>query len=729
MGLYIAYASSVPQNEIIDEIAQNGGPVRIEGIVHDTALTSSGAQRLTVFTESISSGGKTHYERLKVLASLKEEPEGEIITAGSRVYLIGTLWGLQPTRNPGGFSEFHYLGARGYDYTMRVEFWRDDGATFSFRSVLRELRDSISAVYYASLPEEKAGILSAMVTGDRGGLTHNVRDIYRDSGIYHVLVISGMHISIMGLFIDRALRQIASVKTAAFITLGFLCVYCIFTGASTSTVRAVIMAGVLVASKLFWKEPDLVSSASIAGIAMLTYEPLWLFDIGFQYSFSAVLGLGFFAQPVSFYIKKITGVKKGPKLWGMELTAASLIVFIVTIPVQVYHFNQLITYSIFVNLLVIPLLSFVIVPGFIMGLLGLVSMSLAGLMAGLIYFLLAFYENISLFAANLPFSKILVASPHYLLAFTFMGLLAVFWYLFASEANSRAKYSLLGAALILYITSLSIYYNRPKDPIMIMLDVGQGDATVIERFGEVYIIDSGGWHLGDELSFLEIERNTGARVVAPYLAHRGIGRVDGIFISHLHADHAAGAIELMDIIDVKNLYLHVHMDKEDPIYLLLEEAALRNGVEKIFLKAGDTFESDGGIAFMVLGPSENVSYENINESSMVLYVDMGLSIMFTGDIGLPTEQRLLLGFTNLQTDILKVAHHGSRFSTGDEFVNVLRPRAAIAGVSLHNTFGHPHPSVISRFNERNISFYSTDTHGAIIINLKNNRITTMLGDY
>ena len=726
LGLILSYTAVIPRNETIDEIARRGGPVRIEGVVHDAVITPSGMQRLTVFTERISSGGQTHYERLKIQAAPRAEQDGETVSAGSRIYLIGTLWALQPARNPGGFSELYHLGARGYDYTMRVEFWREDGYEFSFRRTLRELRDRVTAVYYASLPEEKAGILSAMVTGDRSGLTDHVRELYRDSGIYHVLVISGMHISIMGLFMDRLLRQFLPVRTAAFTTLFFLCVYCVFTGASTSTVRAVIMAGVFLSSKLFYKEPDLVSSASLAGLIMLIYEPRWIFDIGFQYSFSAVLGLGFFTHPLSHYLREKTAIVKGPKLWLMELVSSSLIIFVATVPVQVYHFNHLITYSIFVNMLVLPLLSFIIVPGFIMGLLGLISPPLAGLLSGLIYFLLAFYEFVSLFAADLPFSRILIASPGYLWAFAFMGILAGLWYLFASEAAPVFKLRTAAAVIILYILFFGIYFTGPRDPIMIKLDVGQGDAVVIERFGEVYIVDGGGWSRGYE-PFAEIGRNTGARVIAPYLAHRGIGRVDGIFVSHLHADHVVGAIELMGIVDVARLYMHPLKDRDCPMFILLEEAAVNNGVEKVLLSAGDTFESAEGIRFMVLGPSATVNYESDNEASMILYVDMGLRVMFTGDIGFPSEERLVRRFSNLHTDILKVAHHGSRFSTSDEFLNAIRPRAAIAGVGVHNVFGHPHPSVVSRFYERNIDFYSTNTHGAITINLRSNRITTMLG--
>ena len=725
-GLIFAFVSARPANMDIEEIARQGGHVVIEGIVHDAVMSTTGMQVLTIITESIDSGGERFYERLRIRAVPRTEDGGQSISIGSRLRLSGTLWTLQPARNPGGFSELNHLGARRYDYTIRVESWQElgeIGTSFSARYTLRGLRERIVEVYYTALPEEKAGILAAMVTGERSGITEYVRNLYRDSGIFHVLVVSGMHISILGLFVDTMLRKITTIKAAAFITLAFLFVYCIFTGASTSTVRAVIMASVLVFGKLFQREPDLVSSASLAGLIMLFYEPRWLFDIGFQYSFSAVLGLGFFMRPMSFYIKQRTGLQTGIRLRIMEVASSSLIVFIATIPVQIYHFNQLITYSVFVNLLILPLLSFILIPGFIMGIVGLVSIEIAMVFSGVIYFLLAFYEQVSLLASRLPHAQILIATPHYLWAMAFMGILAGLWYLFASGVSYGFKLRAAGAVIAGYIVLFGVYSALPRAPIMIKLDVGQGDAVVIERYGEVFIVDGGGWPLR------EIGQNTGDRIIAPYLARRGIRRIDAIFVSHLHRDHVVGAIELLWLKDVERIYLPVRIDKSYPIFAILEEAAYYNDVEMVFVQAGDMFRSAGGISFMVLSPSGYHRYPSTNEASMVLYAYIdGMRIMFTGDIGMDTERVIAQRFSHIQTDILKVAHHGSRFSTSDEFLDAARPQTAIAGVGRHNVFGHPHPTVVDRLAERGIEFYSTHTHGAITINLRTGSITTMIGD-
>ncbi|MCL2564891.1 MAG: DNA internalization-related competence protein ComEC/Rec2 [Defluviitaleaceae bacterium] len=726
MGMVLAYSVALPQSSAVDEIASRGGPVTVVGLVHDVTFTTTGMQRLTIFTESITAGGEVYYERLKIRAATPADRDELIITPGSRVSFVGTLHKLQPPRNPGGFNELHHLGARGYDYTMRIVYHSVIGRGTTFLSALRGFRDNITAIYYQWLPYDKAGIISAMVTGDRSGLTDYVRELYRDSGIYHVLVISGMHISIMGLFADRLLRRFVSTKAAAFATLGFLCVFAIFTGASTSTVRAVLMIAILLFSKFFQKEPDLVSSASLAGLIMLFYEPRWVFDVGFQYSFSAVLGLGFFLNPIVWNFKKKTEIEKGPLLWFMELFAASLIVFVSTIPVQIYHFNHILPYQIFVNMVILPLLSFIIVPGFIMGLLGLIFSPAGGLLSGLIYFLLAFYENVSLFVIGLPFSRILRATPHYLFAISFLGALVGLWYLSASDAKVKIKVKFAITAFSIWILVFGIYSLLPRVPIMIKLDVGQGDAVVIERYGEVFIIDAGGWHSSDQ-PIREVGRNTGARVIIPYLERRGISRIDGVFVSHLHLDHAFGAVELLEFMEVARLYLPILTDRSYLVYQMLINTAMENDVEVVYLRAGDFFESPEGISFLVLSPSENVIYENTNEASLVLYVDMGQRVMFTGDIGLPTEERLIRHFSHLDIDILKLAHHGSRFSTGDAFLDATMPNVAIAGVGMHNVFGHPHPTVTSRLYDRGVLFYSTHTHGAITINLNDNRITTMLG--
>jgi len=723
VGVILSITSAHPTNSDIDQIAQHGEHVTIEGVVHDAIINQSGTQVLTIFTDTIISDDYTYYERLQIRIVSRGEAAEQIITAGSRLRVVGSLHTLQSARNPGGFSELNHLGARGYDYTIRVDSWHVLEAGINTRSVLRELRDRVISVYYASLPDDKAGILAAMVTGERSGITDYVRNLYRDSGIFHVLVVSGMHISILGLFVERVLRQVITAKAAATIAIGFLVIYCIFTGASTSTVRAVIMASVLVLAKLFQKEPDVVSSASFAGLVMLFYEPRWLFDIGFQYSFAAVLGLGFFARPTMDYLSEITGRQKGLKLRILQGFTSSLIVFVVTMPIQIYHFNQVVTYSVFANLLVVPLLSLILIPGFIMGIVGLFSVELAMVFSGVIYFLLAFYEQLGLFISGLPHAQILVATPHYLWTFAFVGLLAGGWYLFASEASRELKLRLMGATLGVYLISFGIYSALPNAPIMIKLDVGQGDAVVIERYGEVFVIDAGGW------SFREVGQSTGARIVAPYLEHRGISHIDAIFVSHLHRDHAFGVIELMEIVNVDRIYFSTRIDKGYPIWTLLEEAAAYNDVEIRFLQAGDYFRSSGGISFLVLSPSDDHRYPNTNEASKVMYLDIdGLRVMFTGDIGTDTERLIAQRFSHLRTDILKVAHHGSRFSTGDLFLDAANPSAAIAGVGVHNPFNHPHPTVVDRFLERGIDFYSTHTHGAITIDLRTHEITTMLGD-
>ena len=723
IGFILTINSARPTNIIIEEVARRGGHVTIEGVVYDAVRNQSGVQVLTIRTEKITAGGETFYERLQIRMLPRGERAEQTLVIGSRVRVVGSLWALSPARNPGGFNELHHLGARGYDYTMRPDSWQvleEGGNALSF---LRELRDSIVAVYYRALPDEKAGILAAMVTGDRSGITDYVRNLYRDSGIFHILVVSGMHISILGLVVDKVLRQIMNMKTAAIITIGFLMVYCIFTGASTSTVRAVIMAAVLVCSKLFQKEPDLVSSASFAGLVMLIYEPRWIFDIGFQYSFSAVLGLGFFARPLTDYIKSRTGLKRGIRLWIMQGATSSLIVFITTAPVQMYHFNQIITYSVFANLIVIPLLSFIVIPGFIMGVVGLVSFEMALVFSGVIYFLLAFYEQLALFISTLPVAQILVATPHYLWSFAFAGVLVGVWHLFASYARWEFKLRAAKGIVAVYILAFGIYSAMPNSPIMIKLDVGQGDAVIIERHGEVFVIDAGGW------PFRDVGQNTGARIVAPYLAHRGISCIDAIFVSHLHRDHAFGVIELMQIKNVERVYFSTRINKDYPIFALLYEAARDNDVELVFVQAGDSFRSPGGIEFLVLGPSEHNRYSNTNEASMVLYADIdGMRVIFSGDIGIEAERLITRRFSHLRTDILKLAHHGSRFSTGDEFLLATTPAAAIAGVGVHNMYNHPHPSVVERLYEHNIELYSTNTHGAITIDLRTREITTMLGD-
>ena len=715
-GMALSYFSYIPGDMQAEKYAATGVEVIVYGRVGAVDYTYTGRQKITLEANRIYAQGKAEGANIKIQITLGED---QLAICGSEVEIRGVLQQLEPARNPGGYNEKLYLAARKFDYKMYGDLLSEKLA-FNIHFVMDKIRSEISAVYEKILPEREAGILKSMIIGDKSSLDDYVKAMYKEAGIYHILVISGLHISITALFMEWILSHFLSVKKAAAVSIVFICIYCVFTGAGISAVRAVIMASVVIIAKIIYREADLLSSASFAAVLLLIYEPLYAFDIGFQYSFSAVFGIGLLADPMGKAMKCAFGsIIKNMKDGNEEFLRAGnrlcavfgtcIAVFIATIPVQIYHFNYIFPFSAIANMIILPLVPVIVVGGFVTALMGFFSITIAHIIAGPVYLLLEFYEAICIFLENIPFSKILTATPEYMLCVIFIIGIILWAACFEMRLNKR---KIVAAGISLFCAFALIFtLNAMKEalPSVTMLDVGQGDCSVIQRGKEVFVVDGGGWY------GREIGRNTGSSVLVPYLDYKGIGHVDGAFISHLDSDHATGIIELVYEKSVGVLYLPITADLGSPMYAELYEACEKMGVPIVFLSKGDKIGNESGAYFMVLSPTASDSYKDDNEASMVLFMNMGLKYVFAGDINFNKEEEIAANFNNLDCDVLKIAHHGSKYSTGEVFLDSLKPEIAMAGAGVNNSFGHPSVEVQNLLAERNIDFYSTNRHGAVII--------------
>ena len=716
IGLMVAYFSFSPKSSWAEERANAGAEVSVEGRVISISYTYTGRQKLELKVTKIHAGSEAEKTNIKIQVTLEAD---QFVSSGSDVVITGILQHLEPTRNPGGYNEKLYLGARKFDYKMYGSL-KSEAVNLNIHFVMDKVRSRITECYDTVLPKREAGILKSMILGDKSGIDDYIKDMYREAGIYHILVISGLHISITALVVEWILSHFLNVKKAALASIAFICIYCVFTGAGVSAVRAVIMAVVVIVAKVIYRESDLLSSASFSAILLLIYEPLYAFDIGFQYSFSAVFSIGLLAEPVGTALKramntaltKTENENKEILMISNRICAAlgtCLAVFIGTMPVQIYHFNYIYPLSVIVNMIIVPLVPMIVVLGFIIALVGFVSSFSAHVLAGAAYVFLEIYESICIFSENIPISKILVATPNYMLCILFLICIITWAACFEMRLKSH-KIAIVGLMVFsVFGVVCAAESLRKEPPTITMLDVGQGDCTVVESGGEVFVIDGGGWY-GRELG-----RNTGAGILVPYLDHKGIGYVDGAFISHLDSDHAMGIIELIYEKPVGVVYLPYTPDLENPLYIALKEACDEKKVPIVHLARGEKIATESAIDFVVLSPSASQDYKDGNESSLVLFMNMDLKYVFAGDIGFDAEEEIVAAFENLDCHVLKVAHHGSKYSTGELFLDTLKPEVAIAGAGVNNNYGHPSVEVESRLGERNIDFYSTKSCGAVII--------------
>jgi competence protein ComEC len=378
------------------------------------------------------------------------------------------------------------------------------------------------------------------------------------------------------------------------------------------------------------------------------------------------------------------------------------------------------TYTVLVNIILFPTFFLLVAAGFITGLAGLVSLNAAYFLSGSLYYLLNFYEIILEFFVSLPFSRVLTGYiPLYAAAayFSFVAALSRFLLKY-TNAGKLKKYVLLTFAALAACVCAKAVASRSF--AVTMLDVSQGDCFVIRNGGKTCVIDGGGrvnYGAGSAQS-VSTGNNTGARVLVPYLNYSGVQTVDAAIITHLEHDHAIGVIELLYLKKVKTLYMP-ETATESELYFEAEQAARQNNTEIKFLQSGDILQI-GGIKLYCLNPSETTKGLNANESSLVLkLVTEDLSVLFTADISQLTES-LLTERENLQSDILKIAHHGSKYSSSDEFLNKVSARLAIVSYSKYNNYGFVSDEVKTRLNERKIPLLSTAENGAVTIT-KNSR--------
>ncbi|MDR2899396.1 MAG: ComEC/Rec2 family competence protein [Clostridiales bacterium] len=746
-----------------------GKDVSVSGLVVDTSLTGTGKQKLVLKAEHYTYADSEYDWPEKVQIVLGE---GEFVNPGDIISVSGIVNHTETARNPGAYNEYMNLGSEKIYHKMYGALNTVYPPVLNAYTVSNTLKNKIAAVYDTHLPKKEASILKSMILGDTSDLDEDIEGLYKTAGIYHILVVSGLHISAIAMFLNSILNRFLGPKQAGVVVVLALFAYCFLTGFGVSSARSLIMCICLILSGIIYRKADVITSAAFAGGVLAVYNPLYLFNIGYQYSFMAIFGIGFLADVIGDIIVNITGLKAYWPVYSVKLYSSSLAVTIFTLPVCLYHFNYISLYSSVVNMFVIPTVFIVMLCGFIMAAVGLVFTLWVGVLAAPVYFLLKFYEMLCLGAEKLPFSILYSATPHVLICVGYIAavLLVIYFvkrylkevskpegifragdseddvfiapaleddqndilerfqdarpspvylqrfleyctYTIKGQGSGKKEKQLFPAFVTIAVFAVIVFaYGTIEEPFTItMLDVGQGDCAVIENGEETYIMDGGGWYNR------EIGENTGTSVIEPYLRYKGINKVDGVFISHLDFDHAFGIIELLGIMDVENVYLASVYDETNPLYAQLIEAADLHGCKISYLNKGDMVRSVGGIRFLVLSPDKDGHYDNENDKSLVVYMKNDVSAVFAGDIGFDIEDDIVRNWGNLTADILKVSHHGSKNATGAEFLESIKPHLAIGGVGVNNSYSFPGVETVERLHKAGAVTYFTNTAGAVII--------------
>ena len=658
-------------------------------------------------------GGGVRVRSGALYLSIAEEG-GVPFAVGQTIVASGTLQEIKAPTNPGEFDYRSYCRARGVTHRMQVRTYRAEGRADPLGEGLRVLRIRAAERLQQNCPAEVSAYLGALLLGDKQGLSEDFYARYRRNGLAHLLAISGLHTGFLGLALYRLLRRMgAGLWASALSAALFLGFYALLTGADTGVLRSGLMLGLGFLALCLGRSYDLRSAASLALFLLLLRSPLQLFQCGFQLSFLAVFAIG---GPGQALVRRYAAKRK-----LLAALLQSLTVFLVTLPVIAYWFFSLPPYGILLNLALIPMTGFML----FLGLLTLAAASLVPPLAALpALFLecgLALQNALCALAECLPFHRLLIGRPRLwqlllyslFLCFCF-GLLLdkVPRHRGVSEKQFRRALT-LGAA---FAAALSLLPLRSRVPRIWILDIGQGDAIVIEQGNRCITIDGGSTSRPD----------CGKRILEPFLESRALGTVDAAFLTHADLDHTNGLSYLASKgsgILVKRVILNPAAETDAHYAKLM--AALRENpeTELCFMGAGDVYGN-----FHCLWPSREALPEEVNEQSLILlFTANGKRCLFTGDAGQPSEEKLLewlaapeqaaerAALTDI--DLLKVGHHGSRGASSDTFLALLSPDCALISCGRGNSYGHPHAEAMERLHRHAGQVHSTANEGALSVEL------------
>lgn len=678
----------------------------------------------------IRSGSTKNYPIRNIKCTGKEEKINSL-REGMHVRLEGMLVLPELPRNPGQFNR------RIYESGKKIDFYLENPTVLEVkeqRSGVREvveiwkteMMNRCEKIY----PDAEASILEAMLFGEKRELSGDIKELYQAAGISHVLVISGLHISLLALAVAGILRRLGfPMPVWVILSVGVLAGYGILIGQPTTAVRALLMFFVLQGARLLGRSYDLLSALAFAGILMLLDNPDLILDGGCRLSFCAVIGVGWYVSEKNKIFRSI-GEKEKRKNRGkggkgssagaiLENIRAGWYLWLFTLPVMLDTFYQVSVVGILWNLVAIPLLPVIIASGGLGVVLAGWNIFLGSLAGSPAYGMLQLYQEIGNISEKLPVgmwtpgqpSKPVIAG-YYLVIFL---LVLVEKQLIKREKRWKIRKIFPGmelcSMLLLLLLMAHPWQQREK---ITFLDVGQGDASLLQSGGQTLLLDGGSTS----------QKNVGTYVILPYIKQQGISCLEAVVLTHTDQDHINGVTEVLEEgkkgwLTVKNLmYLYWMEGTEQGKQLkkLAEEA----GASCRKIRAGDRL-TIGKAEAVVLYPKEQEKIAEPNAGSLVLFWKWeGVRAMFTGDLPEEKERELL---QNLPAcEILQVGHHGSATSTCREFLEQVQPSLAVISCAMKNRYGHPSPDTVDRLKKTGCEIRYTMKSGAITIRKRGREI-------
>ena len=543
-----------------------------------------------------------------------------------------------------------------------------------------------------------------------------------------MLAVSGSHItyiiSAFSILMEKKNKRITKI-----LTIIFLIFFMALTGFTASVVRASIMGILILTSGLVHRKSDTINNLGISSLIILICNPYTIIDAGFWLSFAGTMGIILLEEPINSYFQKFKICKIKPISWIINSFTITFAANIIIIPIMAYMFSTFSMTFWISNILAAPVMEFVTIYGFLIYFISIFSLPLAKFLGIILNFSLNSLIKIAEITSLIPGSSIYIKTPYlleciiyYLILFLIFNWKRIKEKLENNKILEKIKknsYKYISIILISIILTNTISNKIFQEIKIYFVDVGQGDSTLIQTIeGKNILIDGGGSEFG---SF-----DVGESILLPYLLDRRITTIDYLMISHFDSDHIGGVFAILENLKVKNIIISKQGETSENLKKFYE-ITNNKGIRTIIVKKGDIVEIDKYSHFEILFPEDNLIEDNIlnNNSIVARFNSLDFSILFTGDIEEIAEKRLCelySGTDKLEAFVLKVAHHGSKTSSTEEFLELVKPKIALIGVGKNNNFGHPNIDVIERLENMGSKIYRTDNCGEIIIRINRKKL-------
>lgn len=634
------------------------------------------------------------------------------ISIGKTLIINGTIEEFQIALNEGNFDEKSYYYSRGIDFKINpITVERCYGKENGFREALYLFRENVKQVYEAYMEKEDAGVMSTMTLGDKSLLDAEIKSLYQGAGISHILAISGLHISVIGMSLYKILRKIGLPYTVSGILAGgCMMAYAIMTGLSASTIRAVLMFLLMLLGQSLGRSYDSLNALCVAAVFLLWENPFLVEYAGFLFSFAAVLGVVIVGKTLEKVFL--------PQRKLAKTLLVSLAIQLTTLPLVAVFYYELPMYTMPVNLVVLPFLNVLLFLGLAGGIVGLKFGFWAKICFFPCHWILYLYRSLCERCNKLPGAEFITGKPEEIQVFTYYLILLVvlfgLWKRAAKKSEEVRKDLKKGKKAAIFTGSLLLAFFillwEPKKGLEVdVLSVGQGDGIFLQTGDGVHLFIDGG---------SSDVKKVGSYRILPFFKAKGIRSIDYWLISHTDTDHISGLTELLEEgFAVGTLVFSKELVK-DEAYEQLKELAEKNGTEIMFLNQGDCIHF-GKAKLTCLFPDADYKVSDKNSMSLaVCYEEEGFSAVFTGDMDAAAEKRLVESGILSEVFLYKAAHHGSNGSNSSEILEVLKPEIAVVSCGLYNSYGHPGKEAVKRMEESGCRIFYTMNQGQISIQRK-----------